>query len=49
MMALTIAGTAVALVVLVLMAASSVLPEFETGRDERDRGRRFRRGPDPDG
>jgi len=48
MMALTIAGAAVALVVLVLMAASSVLPEFEAARDERDRARRLRRGSDPE-
>lgn len=48
MMVLTIAGTAVALAVLVLMAASSVLPEFETGRDERERGRGIGRS-DPDG
>lgn len=48
MMVLTIAGTAVALTVLVLMAASSVLPEFESGRGERERGRWFRRSK-PDG
>lgn len=45
---LTIVGTGLALAVLVLMSASSILPELAEAAREDRRGRRLRHGPDPD-